>query len=449
MNSKLGKILTIVALAAIYQMGFAQTFDESDHDDELNFISQALVDVGVNEPQDAIGIVIGIICPSGAITNADFQQRCNEVAGAGLSANPTAGDGLQAMAPEEDAVVASSSVDSSSGHIDNVGNRISAARGASVAAAHSNGFNWSTGAAGDGTSPWGFFINGLYVSADRDATSRESGFESDDYGVTGGIDYTFSHKFIFGLAFGYKNSDADIDANGGKLETDSISYFAYWSIYPDDAWYIDAIAGYTDNDHDQVRNVIYTIGGPGSGLGTGSNTINNSAISDTESDEISVSVTAGHNFYNGPLTFSPYGRVEYADIEIDGFTERMSMSVPTALGSGLALNIDDQDFESLTLTFGATASTQWGDRFFPHATAEYVHEFENDNASITGRFVNDSSGTTFFLPTDRPDRDFFNLGVGITAIISDRITGFARYQALLGYRDLDVHAVEAGIRFGF
>ncbi len=448
MNSKLGKILTIVALSATYQMGLATTFDSSQ-DDELSFVSQALVDVGANEPQDAIGIVIGIVCPSGAITNDDFQQRCNEVVGAGLSANPTAGDGLQAMAPEEDAVVASSSVDSSSGHIDNVGNRISAARGASVAAAHSNGFNWSTGAAGDGSSPWGFFINGLYVSADRDATSRESGFESDDYGVTGGVDYTFSDKFIFGLAFGYKNSDADIDANGGELETDSVSYFAYWSIYPDDAWYIDAIAGYTDNDHDQVRNVIYTIGGPGSGLGTGSNTISNSAVSDTDSDEISVSVTAGYNFYNGPLTFSPYGRVEYADIEIDGFTESMSMSAPTALGSGLALNIDDQDFESLTLTFGATASTQWGDRFFPQATAEYVHEFENDNAPITGRFVNDSSRTTFFLATDRPDRNFFNLGVGITAMISDRITGFARYQALLGYRDLDVHAVEAGIRFGF
>ena len=207
------------------------------------------------------------------------------------------------------------------------------------------------------------------------------------------------------------------------------------------------MVGYTDNDHDQIRNVIYTIGGPGSGLGTGSNTINNSAISDTESDEISVSVTVGHNFYNGMLTFSPYGRIDYADIEIDGFTE--SMSQTTALGSGLALDIDEQDFESLMLTFGGTATMQWGERFFPQVTAEYIHEFKNDNAPITGRFVNDSSRTPFLLLTDSPDRNYFNLGVGMTALISDQITGFARYQALVGYEDLDVHAVEVGIRVGF
>lgn len=444
MKATFGKIATAILFCAMSPFAFAQISVE-------DFVSNELVDNAENEPQEAIGFVIGQICPSGTIiTDSDFQDRCNEVAGGGISDNPTSNDGLQAMAPEEDAVIASSQVDASSGQQNNIGDRQASFRSpapSGVVYKHNSGFNWSTGAAGDGSSPWGFFVNGLYVNSDRDSTSRESGFESDDWGVTGGIDYAFSEKFIFGLAFGYKNADADVARNGGELETDSVSYFAYWSLYPDQHWFVDAMVGYTDNDHDQVRNVNYTIGGPGTGLGTGSNTINNSAISDTDSEEIAVSVTAGRNFYNGPWTISPYGRIDYGDVEIDGFTERMAQS--SALGSGLAVQIDDQDFTSLMLTLGGTATAQWGDKYYPNFTAEYVHEFKNNNDPITGRFVNDSSRTTFTLLTDRPDRNFFNLGVGITAVFTDQVAGFARYQALVGYEDLDVHAVEVGIRVGF
>jgi outer membrane autotransporter protein len=207
------------------------------------------------------------------------------------------------------------------------------------------------------------------------------------------------------------------------------------------------MVGYTESDHDQTRNVIYTIGGPGSGLGAGSNTINNSAVSDTESDEISVSVTAGRNFFFDSWTLNPYGRIEYADIEIDGFTERMSQT--TALGSGLALQIDDQDFESLMMTFGGTLSTQWAQRYFPQVSVEYVHEFKNNNVPITGRFVNDSSATTFTLLTDQADRNFVNVAAGITALITDSVSGFFRYQGLFAYEDLDIHTFEVGVRIGF
>ncbi len=313
---------------------------------------------------------------------------------------------------------------------------------------NNSGFNWSTGAAGDGESRWGFFVNGLYVNSDRDSTSRESGFDADDWGVTGGIDYAFSDKLVFGVAVGYKDSDADIDANGGDLETESTSYFAYWSLYPDDRWYVDAMVGYTDNDHDQNRNINYSIAGFGPAAGT-TTTVNNTAVSDTESDEFSVSVTAGRNYYHDTWTLSPYGRIDYADIEIDGFSESMALSALTDPGSGLALQIDDQDFESLMMTLGGSATGQWGERYFPQVSVEYVHEFKNNNEPVTGRFVNDISGTTFTLLTDPPDRNYFNFGAGLTAVLTDTTTGFVRYQGLFGYEDLDVHAFEVGVRLSF
>ena len=210
-----------------------------------DFVSETLVNLGDTPPQDQIGQVIGQICPSGTIiTNDDFQTLCGEIAGAGLSANPTARDGLQAMAPEENAVVASSQVDAGGAQIDNIGDRLSALRGGTAGGGltyqKNSGYNWSGGAAGDGSSPWGFFVNGLYISSDRDSTINESGFEADDFGVTAGIDYAASDQLVVGAAFGYKNSDADIDNRGGNLDTDSYSFFGYFSYSPSEFWYYDA-----------------------------------------------------------------------------------------------------------------------------------------------------------------------------------------------------------------
>ena len=90
------------------------------------------------------------------------------------------------------------------------------------------------------------------------------------------------------------------------------------------------------------------------------------------------------------------------------------------------------------LTFGGRATTQWGERYFPEISAEFVHEFKNSNSPATGRFINDASRTTFVMLTDPPDRNYGNIGAGMTAVVSDQLTGFFRYQRLVAYNDLDV-----------
>jgi len=177
--------LGLVALVLVSRTALAQSVEPQSTED---LISSTLQSLGNTPPQDKIGRVIGQICPSGTIiTNQDLQDRCGEIAGAGLSANPTARDGLPAVALSENAAVASSQVDAGSAQIDNIGDRLSALRGGSAGGGltyqNNSGFNWSGGAAGDGTSPWGFFVNGLYASTDRDTTINESGFEADDFGV--------------------------------------------------------------------------------------------------------------------------------------------------------------------------------------------------------------------------------------------------------------------------
>ena len=182
----------------------------------------------------------------------------------------------------------------------------------------------------------------------------------------------------------------------------------------------------------------------------GSSTISNAALSETDCDELSFSFTVGHNIQLTTFHVDPFFRFDYADIDIDGFTERMRDT--TALGSGLALAINDQEFESVTIALGTDIGTEWqvgGTTLYPTFTAEYVHEFENENAPIVGSFVKDSSNTLFMLPTDEPDENFFNVGFSLSALLSDQVVGFARYQGLLDYDNLDVHAFEFGIKANF
>jgi len=423
-------------------------------------IDTVLLNQAITPPQQAMAVVVEDICPPplGFITDSDLQVRCSEMVVAILGGNAQdaadALDGLQALAPEEAAVLGSTQVDASGAQMDNIGERIGNVRtgvatGMPVTYRNSGGFHWSSGAAGDVSSPWGFFVSGLYATSDRDESERESGFDADDYGVTVGIDYSFSDAFLLGVAFGYKNSDADIDRNGGSLETDSYSVFLYWSFFSDDTWYVDAMVGYTDNDHDQQRNISYSIAGIGAAAGT-TTTVNNSALSDTDSDELSFSLMAGRNFAAGNWTVSPFARFEFADVEVDGYTETMSSS--TTAGSGLALQLDDQDFQSVTASLGGTFTTQFETSMgmtYPQLLVEYVHEFKNSNDPVTGRFVNESLGRTFTLLRDSPDRNYFNLGASLTTMFSDSVSGFFRYQALVGYKDLTVHAFEVGIRTTF
>ncbi|MCB1748410.1 MAG: autotransporter outer membrane beta-barrel domain-containing protein [Gammaproteobacteria bacterium] len=422
-----------------------------------DFVSAELRRVSDSPVQSAVGTVIGQICPSGTIiTDADLQARCDEIAVAGV-VNPAASklpgvrDALQAMGDEEAAVVATSKVDGKGAQVDAIGQRLSALRaGGGVTGGvvqRANGFDWAGGAAGDGAAaPWGFWVSGMYANSDRDTTAREAGFEADDYGVTFGVDYAVSDMLVLGLAGGYRNTDADIDNNGGKLDSDSYSVFAYWSLYPSDNFFVDATVGYTNSDHDQERNIIYSI----AAVGGGTTTVNNTALSDTDSDEWSASVAAGRRYDFGNWALTPQARFEYADVEIDGFTE--SMANTAAAGAGLALQVASQSYETMQTAAGATLGTHfdtsWG-AVFPEISFEYVHEFKNNNDPVRSFFVNDSSRTTIVLLTDRPDRNFFNVGAGLSTAFSDSLSGYVRYQGLFGYRDLDVHMVEVQLRATF
>ncbi|MGQ0658023.1 MAG: autotransporter outer membrane beta-barrel domain-containing protein [Chromatiales bacterium] len=421
---------------------------------------------GQTPPQQVTGELVGFICPaSPSILSSDLQDRCNDIAGAILSGGDISGAlaGLQAMAPEENSAVQTIEVEGSPPQTDELRERLEQRRkeedeeeetainitidGKRLTASEILGSPRGGGASADnlGSGRLGVFLNGNFGLGDKDTTLRETGFDLNSYGVTGGVDYRLSDQSLVGLAVGYTTQDVDLDSNSGSLDTDGISGSLYGSYYPSPQSYINAIASYSATDHDQERNIIYTIAGTAS-------IVNQTAFSDTDSDEIAGSLEAGYDFYRGRWTMTPYARLDVAHTEIDGFTEILGPPAPGTVNSDFALQIDDQAFTSVTTAIGGrvlTAISAKSFDVFPQVGVEYVHEFDNDNEDTTGRLVQDTSGSTFLLPTDEPDRNYGSVSAGLTTDFRNGWYGHFLYQGLIGYEDLAVHAFEVGARLQF
>ena len=73
----------------------------------------------------------------------------------------------------------------------------------------------------------------------------------------------------------------------------------------------------------------------------------------------------------------------------------------------------------------------------------------NDSRSVTSKYAVDPFNTFFVIPTDNPDRDYFALGAGVSAVFSKGVSAFLYYETVLGLRDVTRHAFTAGVRLEF
>jgi len=420
-------------------------------------IQGVLTGIATTPPQAAVGAVIEVICPPQQGLVADLQARCNEIVLSTLVNQRDVNgsrDGLQAMASEEDSVVGTTQSDLGAGETDMATQRIELARsgtanrstltvnGRSVALAGGDASGVAAG--GGATGPWNVFVDAPYAYSDRDATARQSGFDANTWSVLGGVEYDFSPKAFAGAAVGYSSTNASIDQNGGKVDSDEYQFQLYGSYYLNDRLHLDGTAGYSHADIDQQRAVRYSILNV---TATGFTNVNQLALSSTNSDTWWGSAALGYDIYHGDWTFMPFVSIEVSSVSIDGLTERMSN--PGAAGSGLAVQLDSQDITSVPLSLGLQAShtsgTRWG-RLTAQVMGEFVYEFDNQQDPITGRFVGDSNGVTFALPTDEADSTYGRVTVAATLDFNDATSGTFAYQGLLGFQHLDVYAFQLSLR---
>ncbi len=284
-----------------------------------------------------------------------------------------------------------------------------------------------------GAPRWGLFVNGRISLGDRPSTARETGFDFETLGLTAGADYRLSDRLVLGGALGYLDSDTDLVQDGGRLDASGYSLSAYGSYYRKNL-YLDGVLSYGRNEYDLRRNIDLPQPFEGRQRYT--------ALGSPDGSQLSASLGAGYDAQIRAWSLGGYGGLSWVDSEIDGYAEQ---------GAGpFNLAIAGQDVESLLSEAGVelayAASQSWG-VLRPTVRLSYLHEFEDDARLIRSRFVEDLTANEFVIPTEDPDRDYFNLTAGLTATLARGRTLYLIYDTDLGRQDLDVYTFTLGARF--
>jgi outer membrane autotransporter protein len=297
----------------------------------------------------------------------------------------------------------------------------------------------------------GAFANGTFTWGDKDQTSREAGFDFDTLGMTAGVDYRFTDQFIFGTAFGFASTDADLDLSGGNIDTKQYSGSIYGTYYFE-RLYVDGIMTIGWNTFDSKRNIVYSIPPriqQGVLIPGATTQVNQTAKADTDGPSYSLGFGGGYEFRSGGFTFGPYGRLNYFKLDIDGYGESIDN---TNDGFGLALEFRGQTLESLTTALGGQATYALSTQvavFVPQLLFEWVHEFLNNRRLIAANYVNDPMKVPLNYRPDGPDRNFFNLGLGMSAVFRRGTSAFIYYQTALAFEDITKNDIVVGVRLAF
>lgn len=431
---------------------------------------------GLTEAQAEIAGAIDAACPAlaraaqGSLTAAqqDLLARCSELVGSAGSSPGDVSRALSQMLNDEAAAQDDAAFNTATAQFDNLKARIAALRSGSagislggLALAGGGGVlplsflpsslvadadEAGAGEVGADFSRWGFFASGTIGRGDRDAETSSPGYEFDTYGLTAGVDYRWSDRFIIGGAFGYNNNDTDVDLDQGRLETTGYSGSLYATWFHDDAWYADAVLTYGRNSYDLSRRIRYQI----RGAGGATQTVDQVATASPDGTQTQFALSVGRDFSRGEWSFGPYARATLTQVDFDGYTERMSN--PSAPGGGLALAVGSRELESLEGVLGGkltyTMSTSWG-VLVPHAQVEYLHEFEDDPEAIVARFVNDPTNTAILVPQSEVDTGYFNLGLGLSGVFANGRSAFVYYERRAGQSGYSQDSLALGVRIEF
>ncbi len=284
----------------------------------------------------------------------------------------------------------------------------------------------------DEPSRLGFFFNGSISFGDRPGSTRETGLEFDSQELTAGLDYRLTESWVVGGALGYSESSSDYSGGGGSLDAEGYSLTGYLSYFVRN-FYLEAVGGYGRDDFDSVRNIDLPTPFQGQGR--------LAARAVPEGSQLSLSVGGGFEAAFGRWALGTFGRLSWADIDIDAYAES---------GAGpFSLAISEQNVESLLTEAGVeliyAKSYGWG-VLQPIARLAWLHQLKDDSRLIRGRFVADPGANVFAVPTESPDRDYLNLGAGFAATLRHGRSFYMLWDTDLGRSDLNLDTLTFGFR---
>lgn len=287
----------------------------------------------------------------------------------------------------------------------------------------------------------GLFVSGTLGRGERNASELESGFDTDNRSILIGVDKRISSSWVVGAAVGYSQFEADLDDDAGELNMDLSNVTAYVSYSRADGW-IDASAGIGRGDLMQLRTAVFE-------TTTDEDTVVSVDVlrATPDADLTSASLSGGWDFHSGRWNFGPRLALEYANLEVESYAERVVSG-----SDSFAVQIAKQELRSLLVRAGigisAAISTQYA-VFLPQFEIYYVSQLEDDVEALRGQFINDPTGELFSIPTSAVDDQNGEFSFGVTAVFAQGRSAFFSYRQQFGVNNIKQEFFSVGARVEF
>ena len=274
-----------------------------------------------------------------------------------------------------------------------------------------------------------FFMQGGGEFYDRSSAFERVGYSFTGGSFIGGADYALNPWLTAGLAAGYGGSNLDFDDLGGsEADFDSVYVGGYAGFnYLD--YFADLSLGYVFNSYQMHRRMVSTV-------------FNTTAYSSFDGGEFLTKLQVGRRFEVSGLGFTPVVKLEYGNLDRDGFVESGA--------GGLNLAVRSHSDNSLQSSLGGTLDyrMEFGDwSVTPMVRAFWVHEMLDDNldyfSTLTG-----IPGSPLVTTAMGAETDAAKLGGGVTFGFGKNLTAYVAYDAVLvsGY---EWHSISGGLKVTF
>lgn len=291
------------------------------------------------------------------------------------------------------------------------------------------------GGTGDLISPWGFFVNGSISRGDQEieGDDREVVQDFDSIGVTAGVDYRRSARWVLGGAIGYNKFESSL-TDGGALDTSGYTLTGFSAWYLNDTTYVDTRLSWASIDLEQARRLRVNLTGF---------TLDELLEGDTSASQLSFAASVGHHISRGAWTFTPSGFVRYMRSTVDGFSES---------DSDFAVSYSDQTVKSLVFGAGLQVSrviSLSNGVLSPQFDFTWNQETGNDDTVIDASYVGGEAGDFFRLRPEEPDKSYGSVGFGLVYILANGKQAYLQLRQSVGVDGLDQTTVNLGARFEF
>ncbi|AUM14009.1 autotransporter outer membrane beta-barrel domain-containing protein [Ketobacter alkanivorans] len=269
------------------------------------------------------------------------------------------------------------------------------------------------------------FLSGSMVDGSQDDTDYEMGYDLTTEHYTVGLDWQLNAQWLVGIAYGHTETELKYNTYNDQTDNSSDHILLYSSWYREN-FAVDTTIGYSTGEFDSVRQL------PGG-----------EAVGNTDNSMYYISVAGSFDFNQGGWSYGPLSGLDYLDGQIDAFSEQSD--------TPWHASFDTQDVKSMIFTMGGQTSYaksfSWG-VLVPHAKAIWRTELEDDRDLIVGRFV-ESPQDQFSITPDDPDTSWYEVSVGLSAVMPHGISAFINYEEVLSYDDTDLSTISAGARLEF